>query len=312
MYPFATIVAERFGRGSQFRTPKVESTGSGGGIKLFCDGIGNDYPDVVNASREMTDTEFRRCRENGVRDIAEVRFGYDGIILANAVTSAELAVTSEQLFLALARRVPGPAPESLVDNPNLSWRDIDGALPDQPIEVYGPPPTSGTRDAFVELVLEAGCVKTPWIAALRESNPAEFRAICHSVREDGRYIEAGENDNLVVQRLESNPGAFGIVGFSFVDQNPDLVKGAVVDGVAPSFESVATLEYPISRPLYFYVKKQHLGFVPGLSEFVSEFTAERAFGDLGYLSYRGLVPLPAAEREKVTASVAELGSPLPR
>lgn len=306
VYPFATVVAERFGRSSSFRAPKVESTGSGGGIKLFCDGVGMQFPDIVNASRQMTAGELERCRDNGVDSVIPVRIGYDGIVIANAASSPGLSVSSEQLFRALARRVPTGVDGELVANPYSNWSEVAASLPDMPIDVYGPPPTSGTRDAFVELVLEAGCRQTPWIAALSESEPSTFRSICHSVREDGRYVDAGENDNIVVQRLVANPRAFGIVGFSFLDQNPDLLQGASVDGVRPEFDNIATLDYPISRDLYFYVKSAHVAFVPGLNEFLSEFTAESTWGEQGYLSFRGLVPLPEHERREEALRIAQL------
>lgn len=306
VYPFSTVVAERFGRSSRFRTPKVESTGSGGGMKLFCDGLGTAYPDIANASRRITLSELSRCRRNGVTDIVEVMIGYDGIVIANASGSPILDVSRRQLYLALAQRIPGDAPNELVDNPYMRWQDIAPDLPDLPIEVLGPPPTSGTRDAFVALVMEAGCRETPWLAALAASDPIRFRAACHSLREDGGYIEAGENDNLIVQKLQASPGAFGILGFSFLDQNTEKVKAAIVDGEVPGFESIAVARYPISRPLFFYLKKAHVAVIPGLREFLVEFTNERTWGDEGYLSYRGLVPLSPEDRANVAARVAEL------
>ncbi len=308
VYPFSTVVAERFGRVSRYRTPKVESTGSGGGIKLFCDGLGTGFPDIVNSSRRLSASEIERCERNGVNDIIEVRFGYDGIIIANAVLSPTLSFSTEQLFLALAKQVPTPSAGELIENPHENWRDVARNLPDLPIEVLGPPPTSGTRDAFVAVVMESGCRATAWIRELETADPVEFRRICHSLREDGGFVEAGENDNVIVQKLSANPSALGIVGFSFVDQNPDLIKGAAINGIAPSFDSIASLDYPVSRPLFFYVKKSHVAFIPGLRDFIAEFTAERAWGDLGYLSYRGLVPLPLEERRAIAASVERLDS----
>ena len=308
VYPFSTIVAERFGRISRYRTPKVESTGSGGGIKLFCDGLGTSHPDIVNSSRRISASEMARCLRNGVADIVEVRFGYDGIILANAASSPSFSLTSEQIFLALAKNLPTGSPGELKANPYERWSDVDAVLPDLPIEVLGPPPTSGTRDAFVALVMEAGCRATPWIERLAADNPDQFRQICHGLREDGGYVEAGENDNVIVQKLSANPSAVGIVGFSFVDQNPDIVKGSAIDGVLPTFDSIASLDYPVSRPLFFYIKKSHVAFVPGLREFVAEFTSERSWGELGYLAYRGLVPLPAEERRAIASSVDRLDS----
>ena len=307
VYPFATVVAERFGRTTRYRTPKVESTGSGGGIKLFCDGIGTQYPDIVNSSRPIERTETEACNSNGVGQIIEARIGYDGIVIANSVAAPDVSFRREDIFLALARRVPDQDGE-LVDNPYRTWADIDPALPNTPIEVLGPPPTSGTRDAFVELTMEAGCRSWDWIAALERTDYDRFRELCHTIREDGAFIEAGENDNLIVQKIEANPRAFGIFGFSFLDQNAEKVKGARIDGFEPTFEAIATGDYPISRPLFFYVKKAHVGVIPGLEAYLEEFTSERAWGDDGYLSDRGLVPLPPAERQQVAADVRNLNS----
>jgi phosphate transport system substrate-binding protein len=306
VYPFSTIVAERFGRGSRYKTPKVESTGSGGGIKLFCAGIGTGYPDIVNASRRITPSEVDSCTANGVGEIVEVRIGYDGIVLANAIASPLLDITREQLYLALARRVPGEADGELIDNPYTRWNEIEPGLPDLAIEVLGPPPTSGTRDAFAALVLETGCRRYPWIAELEVREPTRFRRICHTLREDGRYIDAGENDNLVVQKLQANPSAFGIIGFSFLDQNAESIQGSVIDGERPDFDNIAVAGYPLSRPLFFYAKKAHVPVIPGLREFLAEFTSERTWGDEGYLSYRGLVPMSVEERRVEASRVAAL------
>jgi len=306
VYPFSTVVAERFGRGSEYRTPKVESTGSGGGLKLFCEGVGVDYPDIANASRAIKASEVAQCARNGVTEIIEVKFGYDGIVLANSVDAGHIGLTRRAIWLALADRVPGVEPGTLVENPHRTWREVDAALPAKRIEVLGPPPTSGTRDAFVELAMEGGCRTIPWIRELEETDGERFREICHTVREDGAYIEAGENDNLIVQKLTSNPDAYGIFGFSFLDQNSEKVDGAAIDGVEPSFDAIADGSYPVARPLYFYVKKAHVGFIPGLEGFLREFTSERAWGDEGYLSYRGLVPMPDAERQAVADVVRSL------
>jgi phosphate transport system substrate-binding protein len=306
VYPFATVVAERFGRGSDFKTPKVESTGSGGGLKLFCDGIGVDYPDIANASRAIKASEVATCASNGVAEIVEVKIGYDGIVIANATSAVEIALTRKDIFLALAKNVPGPNDGELIENPYETWRDVNPSLPAQSIEVLGPPPTSGTRDAFVELAMEGGCNKIEWIAALKAADGDRYKAICHTIREDGRFIEAGENDNLIVQKLEANPSALGIFGFSFLDQNGEKVKGAAVDGTVPTFDAIADGSYPVSRPLYFYAKKAHVDVIPGLRGFLREFTSERAWGDEGYLSDRGLIPMPVAERREVAAAVGSL------
>lgn len=305
VYPFATVVAERFGRNTRFRTPKVESTGSGGGIKLFCDGVGTGYPDVVNSSREITRSELSQCQNNGVDAVIEVKFGHDGIVLANAVAGTDLRVSRSELYLALAKQIPAANGE-MQDNPHRTWRDIAAELPDVPIEVYGPPPTSGTRDAFVGLVFEEGCRQTAWLGALETDDPQAFRSLCHPVREDGVYVEAGENDNLVVQKLQVNPSAFGLLGFSFLDQNGSTVKAAMIDGQRPTFDSIATGKYPLSRPLFFYVKKAHVPVIPGFREYLDEFMRERTWGDDGYLSYRGLVPLASEERRDIADKVNQL------
>jgi phosphate transport system substrate-binding protein len=217
-----------------------------------------------------------------------------------------MSLTRKDIFLALAKEVPDDADGELVLNPYRTWKDVNSQLPDQKIEVLGPPPTSGTRDAFVELAMEGGCKKIPWIAALKKSDGDKYKAVCHTIREDGRFIEAGENDNLIVQKLEANPSAFGIFGFSFLDQNGDKVKGASVDGSEPTFDAIADGDYPVSRPLYFYAKKAHVDVIPGLRGFLREFTSERAWGEEGYLSDRGLIPMPTEERRAVASAVSSL------
>lgn len=306
VYPFSTVVAERFGRTSDFRTPKVESTGSGGGLKLFCDGVGVQYPDIANSSRAILQSEIDLCAAHGVREVIEVKIGYDGIVIANSVNSPTMELTLRDVFLALAKEVPGATEGQLVTNPHRSWRDVNPDLPATPIEVMGPPPTSGTRDAFVELAMESGCKTTPWIAALATTDATRFKNICHTLREDGAFIEAGENDNLIVQKLQANPRALGIFGFSFLDQNAEKVRAALIDGVQPDFDSIADGRYTVARPLYFYAKKAHVDVIPGLRAFLTEFTSERAWGDYGYLSDRGLIPLPAEERAAVARAVKDL------
>jgi phosphate transport system substrate-binding protein len=275
VYPFATVVAEYFGRASQFKTPKIESTGSGGGFKLFCAGVGVQHPDVTNSSRRVKASEIEGCALNGVTDIIEVKIGYDGIVVANSKNSTQFDLTREQIFLALPREVPDPSGAAqLVANPYTQWSEIDASLPDVGIEVLGPPPTSGTRDAFVELVMDHGCAAFELISTLR---PDDVQAACHTIREDGVFVEAGENDNLIVQKLEANPDALGIFGYSFLDQNYDKVHGSIIDGQSPDFDAIADGSYPISRPLYFYVKKAHIGVIPGIEEFLREFTSEAAW-----------------------------------
>ena len=306
VYPFSTVVAERFGRATEFKTPKVESTGSGGGLKLFCDGVGVDYPDITNSSRAIKQSEVDTCASNGVKEIVEVKIGYDGIVIANAINSAAVNLSRADIFLALAKEVPGEKEGELIENPYTTWADVNPGLPDVRIEVLGPPPTSGTRDAFVELAMEGGCKSVPWIKALKDSDKNAYKSICHTIREDGAFVEAGENDNLIVQKLEANPNAFGIFGFSFLDQNTEKVKGAAVDGVEPTFDAIADGDYPVSRPLFFYAKKAHVDVIPGLRGFLREFTSERAWGEEGYLSDRGLIPMPDDERSEVAANVREL------
>jgi phosphate transport system substrate-binding protein len=306
VYPFATVVAERFGRASQFKTPKIESTGSGGGLKLFCEGVGVNHPDIANSSRAIKQSEVDGCAGNGVTEIVEVKIGYDGIVMANAVASPSVELTRADIFMALAKEVPGDAEGELVENPYVTWADVNPNLPAVKIEVLGPPPTSGTRDAFVELAMEGGCKSVDWIAALKSSDSDRYKALCHTIREDGAYVEAGENDNLIVQKLQANPNAFGIFGFSFLDQNAEKVKGARIDGVEPTFDAIASGDYPVSRPLYFYAKKAHVDVIPGLRGYLQEFTSERAWGEEGYLSDRGLIPMPDAERAAVAAAVRDL------
>jgi phosphate transport system substrate-binding protein len=305
VYPFTTTVAEKFGKGGKFKTPKVESTGTGGGFKLFCGGVGVQFPDVANASRAIKPSEVDNCAKAGVKDIIEVKIGYDGIVVANSVKGKAFKVTRRELFLALAKTVPDPAnPAKLVPNPYKTWNQVDKALPADRIEVLGPPPTSGTRDAFLELVMQEGAQTFESLKALKGKDEAAFKKASDAIREDGAYVEAGENDNLIVQKLQANPKALGIFGYSFLEENISQVQGASVDGVAPTFESIASGKYPVSRPLFVYVKKAHLGVIPGLREFVSEYISARAMGEDGYLGDKGLIPLPAAEAAKVRGTVA--------
>ena len=307
VYPFATVVAEQFGKSTSFKTPKIESTGSGGGLKLFCAGVGVEHPDITNASRRIKQSEFEQCAQNGVKEIIEVKIGYDGIVMANSKKAAPMKLTRKDIFLALAKDVPDPAGgEKLVSNPYKTWKDVNPALPDKAIEVLGPPPTSGTRDAFVELCMEEGANEFGWVKALGKSDKNQYKAIAHTLREDGAYVEAGENDNLIVQKLEANPNAFGIFGFSFLDQNMDKIQGSYVDGVQPTFDAIADGQYPVSRPLFFYVKKAHAGVIPGIKEYLAEFTSDKAWGAEGYLSEKGLIPMPEAERAKYSSAAQSL------
>jgi phosphate transport system substrate-binding protein len=311
VYPFATVVAEQFGKTTQYKTPKIESTGSGGGLKLFCAGVGVENPDITNASRRIKPSEVERCAKNGVKDIVEVKVGYDGIALANSKEAPQFKVSRKDIFLALAKQVPDPKDPTggkLIDNPYQTWKQVNSDLPDMTIEVLGPPPTSGTRDAFAELAMEGGCKKIDWIKAMKKKDKKMYKSICHTVREDGKYIEAGENDNLIVQKLEANPNALGIFGFSFLDQNSDKVQGSLIDGQAPTFEKIADGSYPVSRPLYFYVKKAHVGKIPGIEAYLAEFTSEKAWGDEGYLADKGLIPMPTEERKAFKSDVEGMES----
>lgn len=276
VYPFTTTVAENFGRGGKFKTPKVESTGTGGGIKMFCAGIGPQHPDAVNASRSMKKSEFDTCVKNGVTDILEIKIGFDGLTIAENKNGPLSSLTKKQVYLALAKTIPVNG--QMVSNPNKTWKDVDASLPNDKIEVLGPPPTSGTRDSFLELFMEQGC-------------ELENKKQCHAIREDGAFVEAGENDNLIAQKLVSNKNALGIFGYSFLEENSDKIKGLAIDGVKPSFETIATDKYTAARPLFVYVKKQHLGAIPGIKEFAEEYVSEKAIGEEGYLVDRGLVSL---------------------
>lgn len=294
VFPFATTVAERFGKNTSFKTPVVESTGSGGGLKLFCAGLGDNTPDITNASRRIKTSEVELCAKNGVKDIVEVKVGFDGIVFANSKASKLMELSRKDIFLALAKNIPDGEGKTR-PNPYTMWSDVNPALPTIKIEVLGPPPTSGTRDAFVELAMEGGCKKIDWVKVLKKSDKKAYKTLCHTIREDGAFVEAGENDNLIVQKLVANPSAFGIFGYSFLDQNSDKVQGSIVDGITPSFDNIAAGKYPVSRSLYFYVKKAHIGKVPGIQEYLAEFTSEEAMGEDGYLADKGLIPMEAEE-----------------
>ena len=304
VYPFTTAVAETFGKGGKFQTPVVESTGTGGGLKAFCGGVGPDFPDFANASRPIKKAEFEDCQKNGVTGIVELKIGFDGIVLANAKAGPDLTLTKDQIFRALAKEIVVDG--KLTANPNKTWKDVDASLPDEKIEVLGPPPTSGTRDAFLELVMEKGGEKTEMLAKLKKDDAKAFEKVWKSLREDGAYIDAGENDNLIVQKLEANPQAVGIFGYSFLEENTAKIKGAEVDGKTPSFEAIASGDYKVSRPLFVYVKKQHIGVIPGIAEFIAEYTSEKAMGEEGYLANKGLIPLPADMAQQTMAAGKDL------
>ncbi|MEP3197270.1 MAG: substrate-binding domain-containing protein [Lentilitoribacter sp.] len=306
VFPFSTTVAERFGKETDFPTPVIESTGTGGGLKLFCAGIGEAHPDITNASARIKQSQVDDCASNGIKDIVEVKIGYDGIVIANSRESAPLELTLQDVFLALAKDVPAGEEGKTQPNPYLMWSDIRPELPKTKIEVLGPPPTSGTRAAFVEIAMEGGCKSFSWIKDLKGSDSSAYKTLCHSIREDGAFIEAGENDNLIVQKLQAAPTQFGIFGFSFLDQNSDVLQGALVDGVAPEFEDIASGDYPVSRSLFFYVKKDHVGVIPGMEEFLAAFSSDDAWGEEGYLTDKGLIPMGEEERAAVAKTVADL------
>ena len=299
VYPFATTVAEQFGKSTDFLTPIIESTGTGGGMKLFCAGVGFKHPDDTNASRPIKKSEQKKCKAAGVTPI-EMKVGYDGIVLAGNKDGIMLNLTRTQLYKATARDVWDGS--KFVPNPYKKWSDIDPSLPDLNIEVLGPPPTSGTRDAYVELVQHKACKKF----GIKKKGPTGYKVNCSAVREDGRYVEAGENDNLIIQKLGADKRRYGIFGFSFLDENLDKIQGAIIDGKSPTFENIASGSYPISRGLFFYVKKEHLDGVRGLREYVNFWTSEAMIGDEGATVEKGLIPLPAAEREKIREMVKGL------
>jgi phosphate transport system substrate-binding protein len=307
VYPFSTVVAERFGKSTKFATPKVESTGSGGGLKLFCSGVGSATPDITNASRAIKKSEIELCAENGIKDIIEVTVGYDGIVLANTKATKQMSLSLRELFLALGKNIPNPnGTDTLVDNPYKTWNEINPTFPETKIEVLGPPPTSGTRDAFAELALEGGCKTFPFIKAMKKQDKNKYKAVCHAVREDGGYVEAGENDNLIVQKLVANPDALGVFGYSFLEQNSEKVQGSLINGKLPTFDAIANGDYPVSRSLFFYVKKAHIGVIPGIEEYLAEFTSEKAMGEYGYLAEKGMIPMSDEERSKVLSTVKNL------
>ncbi len=305
VFPFATTVAEHFGKNTDFQTPVVESTGSGGGLKLFCAGAGLDTPDFANASRRIKASEVEKCAENGVAEITEVKIGYDGIAIANSRAAAPMQLTLRDVFLALAKNVPD-GNGGTIPNPYKTWAEVNPDLPNTMIEVMGPPPTSGTRDAFVELAMEGGCKTFDWIKALKSADKAAYKKLCHTLREDGAYIEAGENDNLIVQKLVANPDALGVFGYSYLEENSDRVQGATINGVAPEFDAISSGDYPVSRSLYFYVKNSHVGQVPGMMEYITEFTDEDTWGEYGYLVDKGLIPMGEDESAKFAEDARNL------
>jgi len=301
VYPFAKQVAERVARANpRLGSPIIESTGTGAGIKLFCAGVGERFPDVANASRRMKASEAKACATNGVTKITEIQVGIDGIALSTSKRTAIAGLTTRDVYLALAKTPFGKP------NRAKTWKDVNAKLPALPIRVYGPPPTSGTRDAFGELVMTAGCDTNPGMAAVKKANEQKYKAICTGMREDGAFIEAGENDNLIVQKLEANPGTVGIFGYSYLEENANLLKGITINGVAPTYDTISSFKYPGARPLYVYVKNAHVGAIPSIKAFVAEFTKESAFGPRGYLRQAGLIAAPNAARARSQTAARSL------
>ncbi|MDX2308417.1 MAG: PstS family phosphate ABC transporter substrate-binding protein [Hyphomicrobium sp.] len=308
VYPFTTAVAEQFGKSSGMKTPVVESTGTGGGMKIFCEGVGVDKADGTNASRRMKKSEFELCDKNGVKDIIELTVGFDGLTIAQSKDGAAIALTRKQVFQALAEKVPNDKGE-LVDNPYKNWSDIDASLPNIKIEVLGPPPTSGTRDSFHELFMEKGAEEFDVLKAMKKDDEANktknFDKVWKSIRKDGAYVEAGENDNVIVQKLEANKNAFGIFGYSFLEENADKLKGVAIEGAEPTYENISGGKYKGARKLYVYFKKAHIGVIPGVDKLIAEYTSEKALGADGYLTDKGLVALPKDAFEKSAKAAAE-------
>jgi phosphate transport system substrate-binding protein len=305
VFPFTTRVAENYARKTGKKAPKVESLGTGGGIKIFCGGMGDAFPDIANASRPMKRSEYDICQAKGVKDIVQFKIGFDGIVIATDKDGPDYAFRLEHLYLGLASKILRNG--QFIANPYNSWDDIGGGLPGNRINVYGPPPTSGTRDAFVELAIEAGARKFPIADQIRSENEKKFKELVDPLRKDG-WIDAGENDNAIVGTLEKTPGSLGVFGYSFLDANRDGVKAASVNGVKPTPSTISDGSYPLSRSLFIYVKKANIGATPGLREFLEEYLSDAATGRGGYLQSRGLIPLPAGQH---AANQTALGA-LPR
>ena len=303
VYPYATIVAEKFGKSGKFKTPVIESTGTGGGMKLFCAGVGTDHPDITNASRAIKSSEKELCAKNGVNDIVEIVVGNDGIVFAHSVKAKDVDFTTAQLWRALAKNVDVNG--KIVANPYKKWNDIDKTLPNQPIKIMVPPPTSGTRDAWNDLVMGKGCTKEAK-ALFDVVKEKAHEKECATLREDGLAIEAGENDTLIVNKLAADPEMFGLFGYSYLVGNKDKIKATKIQGKLPSLASIQDYSYPVARPLFFYVKKAHVGVVPGIAEFLKEFTAKGTMGPKGYLTDIGLIPLDDKKYEEVQKAGTKL------
>jgi phosphate transport system substrate-binding protein len=301
VYPFAKMAAERVARANpKLGAPIIESTGTGAGFKLFCAGVGERFPDVSNASRRMKASEAKQCAANGVKEVTEIQIGIDGIAFATAKATPLSGVTTKDIYMALAKTPFGKP------NKAKTWKDVNGKLPAIPIRVYGPPPTSGTRDAFGELIMTAGCETNPGMVALKKANADKHKAVCTGVREDGAFIEAGENDNLIVQKLAANPNTLGVFGYSFLEENTAKLKGVSINGIQPTYDSIAAFKYPGARPLYIYVKNAHVKAIPAIRAFVAEMTKESAIGPNGYMRSGGLVAAPAPIRARAQQAARTL------
>ncbi|MBX9684481.1 MAG: PstS family phosphate ABC transporter substrate-binding protein [Hyphomicrobium sp.] len=309
VYPFTTAVAEQFGKSGAGKTPVVESTGTGGGMKLFCAGVGEATPDIANASRPMKKAEFELCQANGVTEVIEIKVGLDGIVLAKSKSGPDLSLQQEEVFLALAADIHD---ENLkfIPNPNKNWKDVDPLLPDTKIEVLGPPPTSGTYDVFLELVMEKGAKGFGGLRDMKDADEKngtkDYEKVWKSLRKDGAYVEAGENDNLIVQKIEGTPTALGIFGYSFLEENASKIKPVLIGGIEPTYENIASGKYPASRALFIYVKKAHIGVIPGMKEFLAEYVSTKAIGEDGYLAKKGLIAMPKEDAEKSAKAATEL------
>jgi phosphate transport system substrate-binding protein len=293
VYPFSRAVVERFARANPgVPTPIVESTGTGGGIKLFCGGVGAGFPDIANASRRMKLSEFRACAANGVSQITEVQVGLDGIAIATARATSLTGLTSRDIYVALAKTPFGKP------NTTKTWKDVNARYPALPIRIYGPPSTSGTRSSVEDLLMEPGCAANPAMAAMKKTNEARYNQICKNIRSDGAYVEAGENDNLIVQKLEMNPGTVGLFGYSYLEHNDKRLKGLALNGVQPTYDTIASFRYPGARPMFMYIKNAHLRAIPGIRAYAAEFVREGSFGPKGYLRPAGLIALSDAQRQR--------------
>ena len=291
VYPFTTAVAERFKRANPgVPTPIVESTGTGSGFKLFCSGVGGAHPDISNASRRIKLSEYKNCQANGVTQLTEIAIGLDGLAVATGKNTQMKNVSLRDLYVALAKTPFGKP------NTTKTWKDVNSALPALPIRIYGPPSTSGTRSSVEDLLMDAACGAQPAMAALKKSNEAKYNQICKGVRDDGAYINSGENDNLIVQKLAANPGTVGLFGYSYLEENLNLLKGISINGIEPNYATISSFKYPGARPLFIYVKNAHLNAIPGIRAFAAEYVRESTFGPKGYLISRGMVAMPDAQR----------------